>query len=344
MLTLEQRLEILEKLGIELQKIQQESGLVWRELKTKCFSQNGWFTENEIRIAIENIINEFLHKSKLEKWISSYHMKENNKKYTIGIVMAGNIPAVGFHDFLCVFVSGQISKIKLSEKDSALLLFILELMKQINPLAVKHWEIAERLSNIDAVIATGSDNSARYFSYYFQKIPHIIRKHRNSVAILSENTSTEEYNKLSDDIFRYYGLGCRSISKLYLNSIDQIIPLLQVLDQKADELLSCSKYKNNFDYNKSLFLLNGVKHWNNDCLLLTQSESLQSRIATLHFDLYQSDQQLAHDLELHADKIQCILSNINIPGIPTLPLGSAQAPSLNDYADHVDTMNFLLSL
>jgi hypothetical protein len=257
--------------------------------------------------------------------------------------MAGNIPLVGFHDWLAVIMTGHTAVIKLSEKDNALFPFLLERLKTIDE-RTTDWTIqVERLQDFDAVIATGSNNTARYFETYFAKYPHIIRKNRNSVAILTGAESDEDLKRLGIDIFRYFGLGCRNVSKLYIPKNYDLPHLLKVLDIYSD-IQNHNKYRNNLDYNRALLLLNQMPHLTNDCIIFQENEALISRIGVIHYEYYDDTETLKEKLSKEKENIQCIVSALPIPPFKTILFGETQSPSLFDYPDEVDCIDFLQNL
>lgn len=306
--------------------------------------ENNWFTEENSRKALHAIAGAFLDRAKLEAWIGQYPLSRTDfPEKTIGIVMAGNIPLVGFQDWLCVFASGQRAKVKLSDKDKRLLPLLVKKMGEWMQESWAYTEFVnegEYLTGIDAVIATGSNNTARYFEQYFGQYPHIIRRNRNSVAVLSGMETTEELLALGEDIFAYFGLGCRNVSKIYVPHGYRFDLLLETLHEYR-EIIHHNKYKNNFDYNFTLYIMNGVPHLNNGCLLLKEDTSLQARIASVHYEYYDElwdlDALLA---EIRAD-IQCVVGKIQPKNFAVLPFGESQKPTLTDYPDGVDVMRFL---
>ncbi len=304
---------------------------------------NGWFTMDNQQQAVDAIAQCFLNEKALRSWLSHYDWQEPNEPKTVGLVLAGNIPLVGFHDILCVFMSGHRALIKLSEKDQYLLPALLKFLEQIDTRTADYFQIAEQLKDFDAVIATGSNNSSRYFEAYFGKYPNIIRRNRNAVAVLTGEETTEELQALGKDVFTYFGLGCRNVSKLYVPPQYNFDPLLEALHEYREIVLN-NKYKNNFDYNYALLVLNKEHYLSNGCIILTENRSLQSRIAGLHYEYYQEDQELVAELANRAEEIQCVVGKKKIEDMPVLPFGKAQQPELWDYADGVDTMAFLLNL
>ena len=338
-MTLPERINALAQLGHSLQ--QKDEYLEAVMARTKY--NNPWFTiENQER-AVKAIAEQFLQKEKLEEWVSIYDLKETADPKTVGLVMAGNIPLVGFHDLLSVFISRHKAKIKLSDKDRYLLPYLLKLLGKADPRTEPYFEIIERLKGFDAVIATGSNNSARYFETYFGKVPNIIRKNRNAVAVISGNETGDELLALGKDVFRYFGLGCRNVSKLYLPEGYDFQLLLEKLHEYR-EIIMHHKYKNNFDYNLALLMMNRTVFWNIGCTILIESESIASRIALVHYEFYSNKKGLPKILEGKKEEIQCVVSKEGINGFDHIPFGKAQEPALNDYADGVDSLEFLAGL
>lgn len=314
------------------------------QIIVKAGQINPWFTPRQVRLAMSNICSSMLEPSRLQQWITSYALpvsKPDRKK--VGLVMAGNIPLVGFHDFLCVWLSGHQSLIKLSEKDALLLTWILTQLKEINPAFEGDWEIVDRLTGFDAVIATGSNNSARYFYAYFGAYPHIIRKNRNAVAVLNGTESSDQLALLAQDILTYFGLGCRNVSKLIVPAGYDFHPLLDIIDQYP-ELQEHNRYRNNVDYQYTLAIMNQEPHHTHGHLLIRPSVSLLSPMATVFYEEYQDENQINGILDRDRDNIQCIVSDRQLPGIETIPFGNSQCPRLEDYADGVDVMAFLVQL
>lgn len=316
----------------------------WQAVMHKAYVHNKWFTLENVNASFDALANSFLEKSKLENWLSNYDIPEEQKNpKRVGIVMAGNIPLVGFHDLLCVYLSGNKLMMKLSEKDKVLMTFVLELLAEIDPETKEYLEVVDKLENFDAVIATGSDNSSRYFEAYFGKHPHIIRRNRNSVAVFNGKETQEELLAFSKDVFQYFGLGCRNVSKIYVPNGYNFDPLLTALHEHR-ELQHHDKYKNNFDYNYTMLILNQVPHLANGCILMKEEKAIVSRIASLHYEFYDNLEDLEKELSTLEEKIQCIVGQESLPNLKTTPFGKAQQPELSDYADGVDTMAFLCGL
>tara|TARA_R110001592_G_scaffold72804_4_gene222483 strand:+ start:1579 stop:2643 length:1065 start_codon:yes stop_codon:yes gene_type:complete len=301
---------------------------------------NGWFTEIFVLDAIDAIA-EMLNKENLEKWVSNYKIKESTPK-NIGVIMAGNIPLVGFHDFLSVLISGHNIIAKTSSEDNTLLRKIVEILIDIEPDLTTRIKFVERLEKFDAVIATGSNNTARYFEAYFGKYPNIIRKNRNSVAVLDNNDSKEDIVKLGNDIFQYYGLGCRNVSKLYVPKGYNFNQFFEAIFDDYQDIVNNNKYANNYDYNKAVYLLGNNQLLDNNFILLKEDSSFSSPVAVLHYEYYDDTDELKNHLDSQKENIQCIVSK-SAP-IASLNFGEAQQPQLWDYADGVDTLSFLTNL
>ena len=331
-MNLQKRIEILQN----LQKYLLNNDEEWQQVKTKASFHNGWFTEVFIDLAVKNICAQFLQKEKLEQWAMHYHLDDNIGGKNIGIVMAGNIPLVGFHDFLCVFISGHKQTIKLSSKDDILLKHLVTKMTEWEPSLTTYISFAEMLKGCDAYIATGSNNSARYFDQYFSKYPNIIRRNRTAVAILNGKETAAELELLSDDVHQYFGLGCRNITKLFVPAGYDFVPLLRAFD-KYTYFADHHKFKNNYDYQLSIALLNNIFYMTNGSALLLENDAIFSAISQLNYSFYDDKNKVLELLKNNED-IQCICGNAGIP------FGQAQCPSLMDYADGVDTMQFLLTL
>jgi hypothetical protein len=301
---------------------------------------NGWFTEDFVLESVDAIA-EMLTKENLTKWTSNYIIKESAPK-NVGIIMAGNIPLVGFHDFLSVLISGNNVIAKTSSEDNTLLRKIAEILIEIEPELESNLKFVERLTDFEAVIATGSNNTARYFESYFGKYPNIIRKNRNSVAVISNDDDKESLNKLGKDIFQYYGLGCRNVSKLYVPKGYNFNQFFEAIFVDYQDIVNNNKYANNYDYNKAVYLLGNNQLLDNNFILLKEDASFSSPVAVLHYEYYNEIDELKNHLQMEKDNIQCIVSN-KAP-IETLKFGEAQQPQLWDYADGVDTLAFLTNL
>jgi len=304
-------------------------------------NQNTWFTPISMETALAGLSG-MLEKETLEHWLVRYTFSENTDAKKVGILMAGNIPGVGFHDLMCVLLSGNIAVVKLSSSDSFFSKWLIDRLIQLEPVLGDFIQIEEMLKGMDAYIATGSDNSARYFNYYFGKYPSVIRANRTSVAILTGEESEAELEKLGLDIFLYFGLGCRNVSKIFVKNAAQLTHLLDVLERYS-WVAQNHKYVNNYEYNKSIYLVNREPHLDNGFLILKESSELVSPIAVLFYEIYEDQEVLLRTLDAIASKIQCVVADPQkVPG--AIAFGEAQSPKPWDYADDMDTLNFLLGL
>jgi hypothetical protein len=303
-----------------------------------AYARNTWLTPYHCRLSLMAISHNYLKKESLSRFADSY--PEPGKPKKIGVVMAGNIPAVGFHDALCVLLSGHWLLAKLSKDDFVLMNYLLTTLIKIEPRFADTVSFVERINEADAYIATGSDNTARYFNYYFASKPHIIRKNRTSVAVLSGNESKEQLALLGEDILTYFGLGCRNVSKLYVPEGYDFTLFFESIESKHDMYAHHNKFFNNYEYNKSIVLINRTVHYDNGFLILTQNEALVSPLSVVYYESYSTPGAIRQGLEAKADKIQCVVGD---PGLfpHALPYGTAQSPDLQDFADGVDTMAFL---
>ncbi len=336
-MNLMQRISAFTELGNQINRLNEDEKAT---LADQAAQHNSWFTPDSVKLALEGI-SQFLSVSTLTKWTASYSLNTISPK-TVGVAMAGNIPMVGFHDFLCVLISGNKLKAKLSSQDSVLLQALTQRLIQIEPGFESMIEFAERLNNVDAVIATGSDNTSRYFEYYFRNIPNIIRKNRSSCGVLMGEETMEQLTELGKDVFSYFGLGCRNVSKVFVPDGYSFTPLLDSWP-KYSNIANHHKYANNYDYQKSILLVNGVTFLDNGFVLVTESASLVSPISVLFFETYTDQLDLREKINSQKEKIQCLVSaNGWYP--ESLPFGKAQYPEVWDYADNVDTLKFLSGL
>ncbi len=314
---------------------------------------NAWFTEQEVEKALAGIAAMLSEKS-IEHWFSLESRGFNatldesySRPRVVGLILAGNLPLVGFHDILCTLVCGRKALIKLSAQDKLLIPYLLKKWTEFHPELGEYIEFTEKLENFDAVIATGSNNSSRYFEHYFSKVPNIIRKNRNSVAILTGDESKEDLYALGNDIFDYYGLGCRNVSKLYVREGFDFVKFFEAIEPFS-YVFNHHKYANNYDYNKAICLVNKDIHYDNGFVLLKKdgSDNLSSPLATVFFEEYGNDAELVSKLNTLEDNIQVIVSKNQPEGLNTgtFSFGCSQSPDLWDYADGVNTVRFLLSL
>lgn len=307
----------------------------------KAYTHNPWFTPENIVHSVKAWAHT-LTLPKLQEWLSDYIITYKEPK-SVAVIMAGNIPLVGFHDLLCVLVSGNKAVVKLSDDDTVLMKWVIDELIRIEPQFGDCITISEsRLPKVfDAVIATGSNNSNRYFEYYFREKHALLRGNRNSIAILSGNETPEDFARLGTDLFTYFGLGCRNVSKLYVPKGYDPTPFFEGIESFAG-LINHHKYANNYTYHKAIFLMNQTKHLDNNFLLLKEDERIASPLGVLFYEAYENIEDLKQLLESKRSEIQCVVSKTAFPN--ALPLGKAQQPDLWDYADGVDTMKFLLEL
>jgi hypothetical protein len=333
MMNLSQRKELLIRLGSYM--LSDDQG--WQEAKQRAYLENQWFIPEFVELSVKNIAENFLQPQHIETLINRYQVPGNNSNPKIvGIVMAGNIPLVGFHDLFCVLVAGHYAHVKPSSKDEVLIKHLVEKMKEWQPQVEDYIVLSSMIKNCDAYIATGSNNSSRYFEYYFGKYPSIIRKNRTSVALLTGRESKEELEKLSGDVYQYFGLGCRNVTKIYVPRNYDFVPLLDAF-KKYDHLVDHHKYKNNYDYNLAIHILNNKYYMTNGSVILVENTSPFSPISQLHYEYYDDEKEVTEQLR-HDANIQCVVGEKNID------FGGAQCPQVCDYADGRDTMAFLMGL
>lgn len=331
-MNLQQRIALLVKLGGYMTG--NEPG--WAEAKERALQKNPWFNELFTANAIAGIAG-WLEEEKLTASAGNYQLpEENSNPATVGIVMAGNIPLVGFHDWLCVFMTGHIARVKLSSKDDVLLPHLVQWLEEQAPEIKGQTRFEETLKGADAYIATGSNNSARYFDQYFGKFPNIIRKNRTSAAILTGEESPEELNALAADIHLYFGMGCRNVTKLFVPENYDFLPLLEAFEPYA-WFFDHPKFRSNFDYHLAVRILNKEYFMTKNTMLLVENKSLFAPISVLHYEFYRAPNAVIDALE-ESEELQCLVGRNHIP------FGKAQAPDLADYADGVDTMAFLKAL
>ncbi len=326
----------------ELGQILKNPGEQLIELINSAKHYNAWFSPENTLKAVQSIAS-MLNPTDLERWPENPGISKDEKSQrSVGLILAGNIPLVGFHDILCILASGHKALIKLSSQDQKLIPFILQQLIALYPGFVEQIEYVDRLKDFDAVIATGSNNTSRYFEYYFSRVPHIIRKNRNSIAVLSGDENRAQLESLGHDIFDYFGLGCRNVSKIYVPTGYNLRTLFEAIE-KFSPVIDHHKYHNNYDYNKSIFLVNQDKHLDNGFLLVKEDKRLASPLAVLYYEEYGEVDKLAAEIGNVADQIQCIVSEATLP-LKTIGFGESQQPKLWDYADGVDTMAFLREL
>ena len=303
-------------------------------------SHNGWYTPEQVRFAISSWANA-LSAANLNEWLAAYDITTRDSK-TIALILAGNIPLVGFHDFLAVIISGNKALVKTSSNDQHLLPFLAKYLIAVNPEMAHYISFTDaKLDHFDAVIATGSNNTARYFEYYFRNKPALIRKNRNSAAVLTGKESREQLEALGEDIFRYFGLGCRNVSKLFVPRGYDFTSFFEAIYAYKD-VIHYAKYANNYDYNKAVFLMSNFKLLDNGFLTIKEDVSYASPISSVFYEYYDDIPEIALRLKADEEQIQCIVSDGAVD--QSIPFGKTQKPALYDYADNVDTLKFLLSI
>jgi len=343
-LTFAQRLAAFEALGAYLQTLPTEPDL-FEGICERIANQNAWFTKESVAGAVYGIAL-MLEKESLYNWAHQYPAEPLLKK-KIGVVMAGNLPFVGFHDALCVLISGHSLQVRFSSADSVLPMVVLAKLIEIEPGFAPEIEIVEQLQKPDAIIATGGDNTGRIFDYYFGKYPSIIRRNRSSVALLTGKETEAELAGLAKDMLQYFGLGCRSVSHVLVPENYNWTPLFEACEP-LNEMRHNHKYFNNYEYQKSILLINRVVHWDNGFLMITESPKLSSPISVLHYQAYKQPAEALAIVREQKDKIQCVVGKatawLGADDITFTPFGEAQTPSIYDYADGIDTMEWLAGL
>ncbi|GIV35682.1 MAG: acyl-CoA reductase [Cyclobacteriaceae bacterium] len=334
-MNLDQRIAAFARLGDYLRNLPKDD---FNRLAENAQQENPWFTPDNVQRAL-TAVSAYLQEDKLNTWAHRYAFSNSTVK-TIALILAGNIPLVGFHDLLCVLISGNRALIKYSHKDRQLTEHLMHKLTEFEPAFADRIILTDGpVKNFDAVIATGSDNSARYFQYYFGRYPHIIRKNRVSVAVLSGNETQQQLENLGEDVFSYFGLGCRNVAKIFVpRGFDLFV--LRDAWKKFESVIYHHKYANNYDYQKSVFLVNREPFTDFGFALLKESEQLVSPVSVIYWQPYHSMEEVAAGLEVLKDKIQCYVGNM----AEGIGFGKAQYPELDDYADGIDALQFLQQL
>jgi len=341
---LNKRAEVLGLLGKEMRRVVDENDATYLSVSSQAYLKNNWFTKDAVdqsMVAWADV----LEPARIAEWISRYQVPTAFTEKITGVINAGNIPLVGLHDMITVFLCGHIYLGKNSSDDQLLLPYIFSLMQKINPAVSTRISFTGKLSGFDAVIATGSNQSARYFSSYFGKYPHIIRKNRNGVGVIRGGETKSDLEVLGKDIFQYYGLGCRNISKLYVPADYDFVNFFEAV-YSFNEVMQHNKYMNNFDYNNTMFLMKQLPFLQNGFLIIREDKRIPSPISVIHYEKYSDKKQLGIHLDSEENAIQCVVSNENLELKSQLKnrmvkFGESQKPALWDYADGVDTMMFL---
>lgn len=302
---------------------------------------NAWFTPESVTSAVTSI-GKMLNVSDLSAWLNKYDLDKSSLPKKVGLILAGNIPLVGFHDVLCVLATGNHALIKASTQDARLIKYVLQKLVAIDNTFADNFSFVDRLVDFDAVIATGSNNSSRYFDYYFGKVPNIIRKNRNSVAVITGKETNEQLYNLGHDIFDYFGLGCRNVSKLLIPKGYDLATFFEAIEPYHD-IINHNKYNNNYGYNRSIYLVGSEQHLDNNFLILREDVSLSSPLAVLFYEYYDELPSAEKIINDQAENIQCVVSTAPLQvKSQVVDFGQSQQPKLWDYADGIDTMDFLL--
>lgn len=346
--TIEQRINTFHKLGELFRDISEhKKNSIYKEWIKKynkniisAYQYNNWFTEENILLSLNNWSKELTSKN-LSSWINKYQIKDCSNK-TVAIIMAGNLPLVGFHDFICANLLNFNCLIKLSSDDKILFPLIVDFMDFILPGYKNKINFTEQpLKNFNGVIATGSNSSFKYFEYYFNNYPKLLRKNRHSIAVLDGNETKNDLSGLGDDIFNYFGMGCRSVSKIFVPSNYNFDLLFRAV-YKFKDVINHNRYANNYDYNKTVYLMSEQKFIENGFFMLKEDKKLGSPIACLFYEKYNSNAELEKYIKSKKNSLQCVVTNLNIPN--TISFGESQKPKIDDYADNVDTLDFLLKI
>ncbi|MDX2194880.1 MAG: acyl-CoA reductase [Cytophagales bacterium] len=332
-MTVEQRKFAFAQLGIFISNIDKSQK---QALAAQAYINNSWFTENSINTALDGLAY-YLEDSNLTKWLLPYNILNVSPK-NIGVIAAGNIPAVSFHDILCVLMAGHTLHAKLSSDDTVIIKYLLQKLCEIEPAFAPYIHYPDKLTDIDAVIATGTNNTNRYFEYYYRDKPKILRKNRSSLAVITGNETQDELQLLGTDIFTYYGLGCRNVSKIIVPSGYDFNAFFEAM-YPYNEVINHSKYANNYEYRRAIYLMNGDKFLDNNFMLLKESEQTASPVSVLYYHYYSHMNEVLDYINTHRENIQCVVQAGN-----NVHFGETQKPNLWDYADGVDTMQFLISI
>ena len=339
MITLSERIDALCHLGNHLKQKDEYLDAIIHQTSHK----NLWFTKENCHFAIQAIAENYLNREALEKLVKKYFIDDKIDQKTIGLIFSGLSPLECIHDFICCYLLGYKSTIVLDEKDKFLFPYILKLLDRFDDRSCTLVEVVGNLKNFDAVIVNGKNDQLSSFEKYFSKYPNLIRKPQNAVAVLDQSESIDELNLLADDVFTYFGLNRRNVSKIYIPTDFDFNPLMETFHERKRIVLH-GKYKNNFDYNYAIYLLNKEKIVVNGCIILTENEGIQSRIAAMHYEFYENESDLIQKLRSKENAISNICTKLNLPDFNTVPFGQSLKPSLDQYLGGQDTIHFLLSL
>lgn len=338
-MNLSKRIEALVYLGGILQLKEEE--LIATQQISK--SKNSWFTLENSDRALHNLVSNFLQKEKLELWAKHYEVPKISPQKNIGIIMSGGFPLAGFQDLICTFISGHHAKIKLSADDKFLIPHFIKIIKSEFPEVENYFTFVERMTDFDAIIANGNRDSIKVFETYFTTFPNIIRKNKFGIAVLREKESKEDLAKFGEDIFHYFGLSSRSVSKIYIPENYDFVPLMEATHEFNNIVLT-NKYKNNFDFNYTLQIINKMDYKANGCIMIIEDEALQSRVAMLHYEVYKDENHLNDLLDGKSSETQHIISNNTFTNFKNKNFGEANVIELNDYENGIDVMDFLKRL
>jgi hypothetical protein len=333
----QERIDAFAKLGDFIA----QNGAALQQAIAVAYRHNPWFTPVNIYKSLQHISSEYLNGNKLLQWTSEYDIPQQLTGKTVAVVAAGNIPMTAFHDVLSVLLAGHRVMIKLSDKDKHLLPFVLARLSQIAPAFKDRIVFAERMEGFDGIIATGSNNTSRYFEFYFSKYRHIIRKNRNSIAVLNGEESAGEMEMLGADIFDYFGLGCRNVAKIFVPEGFDLMKLKTAL-MKYKQVNGHTQYMHNLDYQRTIYLMNRTPLIDIDFINIVENEGLHSPISCLYYEYYPAIERVQAFIDGRRQQIQCIVGNAGIEG--SVHFGKSQSPALKDYADDIDTMNFLVTV
>ncbi|HRI00537.1 MAG TPA: acyl-CoA reductase [Saprospiraceae bacterium] len=340
MMNLSNKIEAFRIWGLELTEENERKQFAF----LRAYNENNWFTANSISLMLNSIIAEYLDKNKLKDWLISYSIPEVDPLLDIGLIVAGNVPLVGFHDIVCILLSGNNIKLKCSSKDEQLYRWAIELLSKNNPELSNRIEFVQQIKSVHALIATGSDLALNQFRHYFNSIPNLLRGHKNAVAVLDGNETTTDFRELAHDIFSYYGLGCRNVSKLYVPYGFSFESLLSVLDSTFPQIHDHHKYRNNFDYQLAIHMLQKQHFFQAQSCILVENNAIASPISVINYEYYTIKETLLSELKSRDEEIQCIVSKNKLNDLETFSFGQAQCPGLNNFADHKDSLKFLLNL
>lgn len=340
-----QRIEAFVQLGQQLRRARQIGAPAFKTQLRMAESENPWFTQDNISRMLDEIVEHWLAPEVLTSWVESYISPEAKEvePRRVGVVAAGNIPLVGFHDLMCVLLAGHSLQLKPSSRDTTLMKLVRELLVGVDPRYAYRFDIVDGpLRDIDAIIATGGNSAALHFQKYVEKYPSIMRKHRNAIAIVDGTETPEQIEGLADDIFAYFGLGCRNVSMLLVPEDYDLVPMLDRFIGWR-KIVYHHKYANNYEYQRTLLAINGIHHLDTGFVLLRESQVVDSPIGVLHYATYRSEDEVRRFVAQNVNGLQCVVGNTEkYPW--AIPFGTAQKPSISDYADGIDTFQFLLDL